>query len=110
MDGDDGKQGGDSLDGQRERCTGGRKGGLVDALEEGGKRKDFSWFSGEEKELVSTGLWGVFGEREPISLEAEQYFSKAGSSKYSYMKLTSSHLYLILHCFSFFLQIPVLSC
>ena len=45
---------------------------------------------------------GGFGEREPISLEAEQYFSKAGSSRYSYMKLTSSHLYLILHCFSFF--------
>ena len=63
MDGDDGKQGGDSLDGQRERCTGGRKGGLVDALEEGGKRKDFSWFSGEEKELVSTGLWGVLEKR-----------------------------------------------
>ena len=45
---------------------------------------------------------GGFGEREPISLEVEQYFSKAGSSRYSYMKLTSSHLYLILHCFSFF--------
>ena len=61
---------GDSLDGQRKRCTGGRKGGLVDALEEGGKRKDFSWFSGEEKELVSTGLWGVLekGNRSHLKL------------------------------------------
>ena len=35
---------GDSLDGQRKRCTGGRKGGLADALEEGEKGKIFHGF------------------------------------------------------------------
>ena len=35
MDGDTWKARGDSLEGQRDRCTGGRKGGLADALEEG---------------------------------------------------------------------------
>ena len=59
MDGDTWKARVDSLDGQRERCTGGRKGGLADALEEGEKGKIFHGFRWEEKELVSTGLWGV---------------------------------------------------
>ena len=94
------------FDGQRERCTGGRKGGLADALRGGGERKDFSWLSMRRKRIGVHRSLGGFGEKEPISLEAEQYFSKAGSSKYSYMKLTSSHLYLILHCFSFFFANP----
>ena len=78
------------------RCTRGRKEGLGDALKGGGGRRK------ERKRVGVHRSLGGFGEREPISLEAEQYFSKAGSSRYSYMKLTSSHLCLILHCFSFF--------
>ena len=85
-----------------ERCTRGRKRGLADALRGGRERKDFSWLSMRRKRIGVHRYLGGFGEREPISLEAEQYFSKAGSSRYSYMKLTSSHLYFILHCFSFF--------
>ena len=80
---------------REKRGTGRRTGG-------GGERKDFSWLSMRRKRIGVHRSLGGFGEREPISLEAEQYFSKAGSSRYSYMKLTSSHLYLILHCFSFF--------
>ena len=93
---------GDSLMVRGERCTRGRKGGLADALRGGRERKDFSWLSMRRKRIGVHRSLGGFGEREPISLEAEQYFSKAGSSRYSYMKLTSSHLYFILHCFSFF--------
>ena len=84
---------------REKRGTGRRTGG-------GGKRKDFSWFSMRRKGIGVHRSLGGFGEREPISLEAEQYFSKAGSSRYSYMKLTSSHLYLILHCFSLFFANP----
>ena len=80
----------------------GEKGDWQHALRTEGERKDFSWLSMRRKRIGVHRSLGGFGEKEPISLEAEQYFSKAGSSRYSYMKLTSSHLYLILHCFSFF--------
>ncbi|WJZ98393.1 hypothetical protein VitviT2T_016920 [Vitis vinifera] len=50
------------------------------ALRTGGERKDFSWLSMRRKRIGVHWSLGGFGEREPISLEAEQYFSKAGSS------------------------------
>ena len=73
----------------------------------GGERKDFSLLSVRRQKTGVHRSLGVFGEIKPIPLEAEQYFSKVGSSKYGHMKFASSHLYMILH---FILQVPMLSC
>ena len=74
----------------------------------GRRKKRFFIAFGEKKK--KTGVHrslGVFREIKPIPLEAEQHFSKVGSSKYGHMKFASSHLYMILH---FILQVPMLSC